>query len=146
MDRQRQQPVTVVEPGGGKIAQMQWRATGHHNFGKLLPCLGKRRVLVNRMFAVGNVIQRDAQQALEMFQIFRRIFDEQAIARLQYHRREFRKEQGFGALDLVDAQLPVGFCQHLRKRFAGDKTVFLYVQLAVEHARRGICQRWYPVG
>ena len=76
-----------------------------------------------------------------MFQVVRRVFDEQPVARLYDDRRQLGQEQGLTALNLVDAHVAVGFGEHLGQGLARRETALLHVHLRAEDARARVGHR-----
>ena len=77
--------------------------------------LSDRRIRVRRLereTALEGAAERTASGAQDVY-AGTNMDLEQAISRLQFHRRQLGKEQRLRALDFVDAQTAAGFCQHL---------------------------------
>ena len=107
---------------------MQRRSARNDNFRELLALSSQRRVLIDGMFHVRDVKQRRTEQLLVVLEVFRRILDEQTVARLQHDRRKLGEKQRLATLNFLDAQ-PISFRQHFRQRLAIGKTAFLDMQL-----------------
>ena len=127
MQRKRQQAVTGTESCRCQAAQVKRRAARNNHFGELLPLRLQRRLFINRVLDIGNIEERCAKQLLIVFQVLGRVFYEQPVARLHFHGRQFRKKQGFSALNLVDAKIAIGFRKDLGERLAVGETTFFNV-------------------
>ena len=57
-------------------------------FSTLIASVKRRRVLVHRVLAVRSIVERRAQEILEMFQVFRRVLHENPVTRLEFHGRQ----------------------------------------------------------
>src|SRR5690606_13461876 len=114
-------------------ALMQRRAARDHDFGELLAFLPERRVAIDGMLAVEDVVEGSAQLRFVSLEVLRRILDEYAIAGLQDERRQLGEEQRFATLHPVDAHPAVHLGKDLRQGLAGGEPVFLDVQLAAEN-------------
>ena len=71
MQRQWQQAIAGTEARGRKAAQVKWRSTRDNNFRKLLSLCFQRRLFINRVLAIRDVVERRAKNLLEMFEVLR---------------------------------------------------------------------------